>query len=204
MANVSFNPAVMTAAQNTFLVSTEGFIQGIPLDDWVSGAWNNPGIVASGVTQPVWGGMGVTVASSVLSSTGIQGQSIGLATTTEIHGFTTFDRGINMIQTPGNTVAIATAGSSIPFFLFGSNVRLPLPIASGTLANFENAAANIPLYWDTAALCLTTVSSTTTVALPATVKLYAVNTDNSKMVSYNSTTQAVIWVYAQPSAVIVL
>ncbi|MHB1644410.1 MAG: hypothetical protein ACYCS8_17465 [Acidithiobacillus sp.] len=203
MANVSFNPALMTSAQNTFLLNTQGFIQGLTQDDWVSRAFLLPGVVASTVTQPMWGGMGLAVNGSASATDNRQGQSVLPATTTQINGFSVFDQGINMIQVPGNNVPTAQAGQSLPFYTFGTNARIPLPI-TGTVADFEGVPIGVQLYWDTVALGLTTVSSANTVALPSTVRLLEMNLANSKMVSYNSSTGAVTWLEGQPSALIAI
>ncbi len=203
MANVSFNPGLMTGAQNTFFVDTQGYIQGLTLQDWVSRGHLESGNVASGVTQPIWGGMGILVdTNDAAANNNRMGPSISPASTTQINGFTVFDQNIAMVQTPGNTAPIVT--SSVAFYRFTSKARVPLPIAAGTLADFENVNIDTPLYWDTANYCLTTTSSSTTVALPSTVSLWSVNPANSKVVSYDSTTGAVSWSYGQPAAVIVL
>jgi len=205
MANISFNPALMTGAQESFLVDTQGYIQGITLQDPVSRMHLESGKVASSVSQPVWGGMGIAInTADAAVDDNRTGSSIALASTTQINGFTVFDQAINMVQTPGNTVPTSVAGMSVAYYRFGSKARVPLPIASGTLSDFESVNAATTLYWDTANLCLTTTSSSTTVELPSSVSLFSINAANSKTVSYNSTSGAVSWLIGQPCAVIVL
>ncbi|MGC9271249.1 hypothetical protein [Acidiphilium sp.] len=205
MANISFNPALMTAPQNTFLLETQGYMQGLTQQDWASRAWLEAGIVGSTVTMPIWGGMGILIDTSDAAITdNRQGSVIQPASTTQLNGFTVFDQAINMIQTPGNNVAIATAGQSVAFYSFGTNARIPVPILSGGLSDFEGVSRNTPLYWDTVNFWLTTVSTANTVALPATTKLMSVNAANSKIVSYNSTTGAVNWLAGQACAVIAI
>lgn len=201
---VSFNPSLMTQPQNSVLLDSQRWIQGLTQDDPVSRMHLTAAQIASGVTQPVWGGMGVTLSTGSLSSNNAQLLSAGLATTTSIQGFTVFDQGINFIQVPGNNAPTLSAGMDAPVYAFGSKARLALPLASGVLASLEDA--NIftsPIYWDTVAFNLTLTSNANTVALPAGVGVLAVN-DNSRTISYNATTQAVTWLEGQAAALLVL
>ncbi len=204
MSDISFNPSLMTAAQNTFLLQTQGWVQGLTQDDPVSRMHLLSGIVAAAVTQPIWGGLGVTVENAGVSNDNRQGQSVSPASTTEIQGFTVFDQAINMIQVPGNTVPVSVAGQSVAIYLFGSKARVPVPLDSGALSALESAVTNVTLYWDTVNFALTNASGTNTIELPSTVQLLALNAANSKIVSYNSTTGAVSWLENQPAALIQL
>ena len=205
MANISFNPALMTSPQNTFILETQGFMQGLTQQDWASRAWLESGIVASTVTQPIWGGLGVLIdTANAAVNDNRQGPTISPASTTQINGFTVFDQAINMVQVPGNNVAVATAGQSVAFYNFGSNARIPVPIASGTLSSFEGVSRSTPLYWDTVNFCLTVTSGADTVALPSATKIASINAANSKTVSYNSSTGAVTWLSGQACALIII
>lgn len=205
MANVSFNPALMTSPQNTFILETQGYMQGLTQQDWASRAWLESGVVASTVTQPVWGGLGILVdTADAAVNDNRQGPTLAPASTTQINGFTVFDQAINMIQVPGNNVAIATAGQSMAFYNFGSNARIPVPILGGSLSSFEGVSRSTPLFWDTVNFWLTVTSTANTVALPATTKIASVNAANSKTVSYNSTTGAVTWLSGQACALIII
>ncbi len=203
MANVSFNPSLMTAAQNAFLLDTQGWTQGLTQDDPVSRMHLLAGVIASTVTQPVWGGLGVLVDTAQAATDNRQGPSVAPASTTQINGFTVFDQGINYIQVPGNTVPTVGAGQSVPFYLFGSKARVPVPLDSGVLSTLEGVSTTTPLYWDTVNFALTTTSGANTIALPG-VQILAVNAANSKIVSYNATTGVVSWLAGQPAALIIL
>lgn len=201
MANIQFNPALMTNAQNTFLLQTQGYIQGLTQDDPVSRMLLRAGLVGAGVTQPVWGGLAIAANVGGLNPSGQSVPTIIPATTTQLNGFTVFDQAINVTQTPGNTVPVAVAGQNMPFYFFGSNASIPLPVASGVFAALETASTSIPLYWDTVALNITTTVNANTIALPANVDVLDVNA-TSKMVSYNSSTGAVTWVSGQDAILI--
>ncbi len=204
MANISFDPSVMTGAQNAFLQNTQGWIQGLTQDDYTSRAWLKAGVVLSSVTQPVWGGMGIIIDTPAnLTTAAVQGNGVSLASTSSINGFTVFDQAINMIQTPGNTVPVSVAGQSVAFYTFGTNARIPLPLASGVISSLEGADIVQTIYWDTTNFNLTLTSSASTVALPSSVKVLNINA-NSKAVSYNSGTGAVTWLEGQDMALISL
>lgn len=201
--NISFNPSLMTAPQNTFLTESQGYVQGLTQDDPVARMYLSAGTVGSGVTVPVWGGFGVAVNVGGLSTSGQATQTVTDATTSQINGFTVFDQAINMTQVPGNSVPVAMAGQSVAYYPFGSNARIPLPVASGVFAALETDPIGTQLYWDTTAFNITTTSSGSTVALPTSVRVLAVD-QNSRTVSYNSGTGAVTWLEGQDVAVIMI
>ncbi len=200
MANISFNPALMTGAQNTFLLESQGWVQGLTQDDPVSRMYLSSGILDSGITQPVWGGMGIIVDTAQLATDNRQGPDLKLATSTSIQGFTVFDQATSMIQTPGNTVPTAVAGQNAAFYSFGSKARIPLPLASGIITALEGVPINTQLYWDPVNFNITT-TSTSNIALPAGVLLLAVNA-NSKTVSYSG--GVVSWLEGQNACLIQL
>ena len=202
-ANISFNPSLMTQPQNSFLLESQGYIQGLTADDPVSRMFLLAGMVGSAVTVPVWGGMGIAVNVGGLSSAGMPNQTVVPAITTQLNGFTVFDQAINMTQIPGNSVPVSVAGQNVAYYTFGSNARIALPVASGSFAALETDPIGAQLYWDTTAYNLTTTSSGPTVALPTSVKVLAVD-NNSRAVSYNSGTGAVTWLEGQDMALIMI
>ena len=201
---IAFNPALMTAPQNSFLLQTQRFIQGLTQDDPISRMHLLSAQVSNAVAQPIWGGLGITLATGELSSNNAQIPVAGLATTTSIEGFTVYDQGINFIQVPGSSAPTVVGSQNVPVYAFGSKARIPLPLASGVLTSLEGGSIfTNPLYWDTVAFNITLTSNANTVALPAGVGVLAVN-DNSRTISYDSTTQAVSWLEAQAAALLVL
>lgn len=191
MANISFNPAATTNPSNTFSLDTRGWIQGMTQDDWASRSHLLSGVVDSGVTQPMWGGMAVAIQTQSAGATAQNNDLIKLATTgTGVQGFTVFDQASNMIQIPGNSVPTAVAGANMAYYLIGSEARIPMPIDPSVLASLEGVSVDTAVYWDPTNLWVTT-TSTSNVALTG-VKVLAVNT-NSKSVNYNAGTSAVTW-----------
>lgn len=200
MANVSFNPALTTNPQNTFLLQTNGVVQGVSLDDPVSFEHFGSGVIASSVAQPVWGGLAVTAVTPTLGNFNGNNPVLTLPVSGgTIEGFTTFDRTPNMIQIPGNTAPSVQAGANIGYYRLGVKARLPLPI-SGTLSAFEGISTSTALYWDTAVNAVTLTASASTIALTG-VTIWA-PAQNCKMVTYNSGTGVVN--YTTGNALIVI
>lgn len=186
--SISINPSVTIAPPSSFLADTTGYIQGIALADPTARQWLLSGAVASTVTQPVWGGMGITENVSVPGS-GAAGNQIALATAeTNLTGFTVSNRGYNMIVTPGNNVQVSTAGMSVPYYRFGSNIRIPVQCSSALITAVESNPVNTAVEWDYTNQKLIPHGAGT--AIP--VKVVAVDS-NSKIIAYNSGTGAVTW-----------
>jgi hypothetical protein len=186
---ISINPSLTVAPPSSFLAQTKGFVQGLALADPVANQWLATGAIDSAVTQPLWGGIAITENVAAPGS-GAAGNTLDLATTqVNVTGFTVFNRGYNMITTPGNTVQTASAGMSMPFFRLGSNIRIPVKCSSALITAIESNPTNTQVQWDFTNQQLIPYASGTAL----NVKVVALDT-NSKTVSYNSGTGAVTWV----------
>ena len=200
MSTVSFNPALMTQPQNSFILQTNNrWIQGLTKDDWVSRGWLRSGIITG--TLSLWGAMGVAVNTPSSSGNNRTGDQVAPATTTQLNGFTVYDQGINSIQTPGSQVPTWPVVFNVPYYIFGSNARIPVPLASGVLASLEGVDISGTFYWDTANYNLTLTSSSTTIALPSSVRVLEVS-DNCRMVLNTSGTLS--WSDPSDAALIVI
>jgi hypothetical protein len=189
---ISFNPQLTTSPTNTFVQSTEGYVQGTTFDDTSSRMWLLSGTIASSVTQPVWGGLAVTEEVATVNANSL-GNSLVLASAAgNVTGMTVFDQGHNMIIVPGNSVQQALAGMTMNYYRFGSNARIAVSVLSSLVASLEGGAINQTLYWDPALFQLTASGTSGAFALPATTKILSFNS-NSKIVSYNSGTGALTW-----------
>lgn len=197
--NISFNPALTTAPQGTFLTSTQGYYQGDFVDDPSTRMELAAGVLASSVSQPIWGGMAITESVSTVGE-GALGTTLSLATAAgNLTGFTVSTQAYNAIITPGNTVPTSVAGMTTNFFRLGSGARIKVAVQSSLVASLEGNAVNQALYWDPALQQLTASGTAGAIALSG-VNVLSVN-QNSKVVSYNSGTGAVSWAQG-PVAVI--
>ncbi len=197
MANVSFNPQLTSAPLGTFQQTTQGYIQGDFVDDPALRLQLSSGVIASSVTQPVWGGMVVEELVNA-NGEGSLGTSLALAAGyTTATGITVFTQAYNMIIVPGNSVQTAVAGMTANFFRFGSGARIKVQCSSALLAAIEGGAINQQVSWDFVNQQLVPFSTT---ALP--VKVLSASA-NSQVVSYNSGTGAVTWVAGDAAVIIV-
>lgn len=188
--SITINPSATIAPPSSFLVDTQGYTQGLTLDDPVARQWLRSGPVDSSVTQAIWGGMAI---QELVQSPGSNaaGGSIGLATTAaEITGFSVFDRAYNMIVSPGNTVPTTSTGMSVAYYRLGSNARIPVLCTAALITAVEGNGTNTAVLWD--AVNSQLVPSGTSGGLALTCQVVAVNS-NSKIVAYNSSTKAVTW-----------
>jgi hypothetical protein len=189
---ISFNPQLTTSPSNTFLPSTEGYVQGAAMDDTSSRMWLTSGVVAASVTQPVWGGMAITEEVATVNANAL-GNSLVLATAAgNVTGFTVFDQAHNMIVAQSGSVQQSGAGMTIHFYRFGTNIRIAVGVLSSIVGTLDSGAINQTLYWDPALQQLTASGTSGAFALPATTKILSLNS-NSKTISYNSGTQALTW-----------
>ena len=184
---ISFNPQLTTAPASSFQVDTKGFVQGAFFDDPTARLQLTAGIIASTVTQPVWGGMTISEGVNVPNANQAGNPLTLAANYAGLTAFTVFNQANNMIIVPGNTVQQAVAGMSMSYFRLGSNARIAVQ-CSAALANTLSAGlTNQQVSWDFVNQILVAFSVT---ALP--VKVLEVNT-NSKIVSYNATTGALTY-----------
>lgn len=189
---INFNPALTSAPQNTFLQSTGGYVVGTYFDDPSTKNWLASGVIGSGVTQPVWGGMAITEEVALVNANALGNALVPATSAGNFTGFTVFNQANNMIIVPGNSVQQAVAGMTTNFFRVGSHARIAVAVLSSLVASLEGGAVNQPLFWDPALQQLTVTGTSGSFALPATTKILSFNS-NSKIVSYNSSTGALTW-----------
>lgn len=200
-ATVSFNPYSTSSPASTFLLETQGYVEGIPYDDTVARLWLMEGMLASSETLPMWGGQPITEQINVAGTNadGL-GPQITRATAQSgaggVTGFSTFAQMMHMVITPGgNTVPLAGSLNSVGFFRLGSNQRLAVQLDPALVSTLTGAdqpiAPTTALYWSPTNHYVTFTTSSN-FALPASIRLLSINS-NSKIVNYNSGTGAVTW-----------
>lgn len=174
---ISFDPQATTSPSSSFLSNTQGYVQGNYLDDPSTKNWLTQGLIASTVTAPVYGGIGLTESVPAPGSE-TQGNILTIATAyTNLTAFCVFNQANNMIITPGNSVQQAQAGMSAAYFRFGSNARIAVE-CDATLAAALDAGTTIQqVQWDFTNQKL--IAYTTGTALAC--KVLSVNT-NSRVV----------------------
>jgi len=197
MATVSFNPALTSAPQNTFLQATQGFVQGDFVDDPSSRMYLNSGVLAAAVTQPVWGGLPI---QELVPATGegVLGSSLALATNdATTTGFSVFTQGYNMVIVPGNSVQTTSGGGTIPYFRLGCGARIRVKCSAALAAAVDGNAITQQVSWDFTNNELIPYDSINAF----NVKILSINA-SSKVVAYDSGTGAVTWVAGSAATIL--
>lgn len=149
MANLSLNPMATTNAVGSFGIVSDGFIQGVAMDDPANRFNLASGTVAPNEPLPIWGGIPV---AELLSGTqsAPRGTTIRRAKSlSEIEGFSVFNQAHNGLTTPQSPVPMFASGMSVSFYRFGSNMRVPLKASSAVVAlGTSGASVTTPLAWD--------------------------------------------------------
>ncbi len=149
MANLSLNPMATTNAAGSFGVQSDGFIQGVALDDPANRFNLASGTVAATETKPLWGGLPVAELLPGVNSSP-RGSNIRRAVSlAELEGFTVFNQAHNGLTTPQSPVPLYASGMSVSFYRLGSNMRVPLKASAQVVAlGTAGASVKTPLAWD--------------------------------------------------------
>ena len=146
---ISFNPQLTTSPQNSFLVNTEGYVQGSFFsDDPAIRLSLLAGQLVSSVVGPVWGGMALTEGVNAPNSNQA-GNPLSLATAiSNLTAFSVFNQSANMIIVPGNSVQQAVAGMTAMYFRLGSNATIAVNCDPSLAAALDNGNTNQTVSWD--------------------------------------------------------
>ncbi|ELT1239354.1 TPA: hypothetical protein O7V74_004185 [Salmonella enterica] len=149
MANLSLNPMSTTNALGSFGVQSDGYIQGVALDDPANRFNLAAGTVALTETKPLWGGLPVAELLPGTSSSP-RGSFIRRAVSVaELEGFTVFNQAHNGLTTPQSPVPLYASGMSVSYYRLGSNMRVPLKASAQVVAlGTSGASVKTPLAWD--------------------------------------------------------
>jgi hypothetical protein len=211
--SISINPATQTNFAGTFFVNSEGYTQGDALDDPNNRFNLRKGIVSPSASQPMWGGLAINEAlagsgtfavggsnnpAGNLQSILTPGTSISAGNSAAITGFTVFNQATAMIQSAQSRVPQAPSGGAINFYRMGSGARVPVQaLLAAATAWAGGTVAPAAIYWDTNNLWLTNSSGSGIVELTTlypNLVIDAINLTNSRVVSYNGTTNFASWV----------
>ena len=189
---ISFNPFATSQPQNTFLNPTQGYIQGLAVDDPTARMELVGGYLDTGESIVMWGGRPITEIINITAAGASEGlgpdikSAVSQVTCT---GWSVFNQASSMVLIPGGAYPpVAAVGNYISFFRYGSLARIivacdPALIPTGASITSQS------LYWDVTNYRITTTSSGGNWALPTTTKLLTTNATNSKIITY-ATSQA--------------
>jgi hypothetical protein len=198
--SININPSVQTNFAGTFSVQSDGYIQGLFMDDPAVRYALAGGPLGPDETLPMWGGV------AILDSIGggsAQASALGNIVTraadyAHVTGFSVFNQNASAIVTPQSGVPLVTNGMNVNFFRMGSGARIVVLCDSTLAAALAGGdASNTEVSWDFTNQKLIAFSST---ALP--VKVLGVNIGNSKVVAYDSGTGFANWTVNGDTALI--
>ncbi|MER4927182.1 hypothetical protein J9B76_30505, partial [Klebsiella pneumoniae] len=128
---------------------SDGFIQGVALDDPANRFNLASGTVAATETKPLWGGLPVAELLPGVNSSPRGSTIRRAASLAELEGFTVFNQAHNGLTTPQSPVPLYASGMSVSFYRLGSNMRVPLKASAQVVAlGTAGASVKTPLAWD--------------------------------------------------------
>lgn len=149
-SNIGFNPLITTNAAGLFNAYSDGYYQGVMLDDPVARFYLTQGVLASTETLPMWGG--VAIFENIPGLSGNLADSLGsivgrALTAANISGFSVTNQAYNWITTPQSECPSAAAGMSVPYVRFGSGARISVA-CDPALASLEGGSVSQQVSWD--------------------------------------------------------
>lgn len=194
-----FNPMLTTNMQSGFALESNGFIQGLDLDDQVARMRLKTGKVSTAITNPVYAG--VPVSAAVPNIGDAQGGQI-LTQATDMAGYTGFfsyRQNYNAIIMPGNNVPLMIGGMTALWYPKGSLARIPVPVSAALITAAENQPTTQQVSWNFTTNELD-VYDATTGALPVDVEGFY---ENCMTISYNSTSGVYEWTVANAAVIMI-
>ena len=199
-SNISFNPVLTSVASGTFSVQSDGYVQGVALDDPAIRNSLAGGILASTETLPMWGGIAIFEDLPAAGADALGGTVGRAADNAHVTGFSVFNQAHHWVTSPQSEVPSAGAGMTIPFYRIGSGARIAVQ-CDPALVSLDGGLISQQVSWDFTNQKLIAYSS----GIGALAcKVLSVNTGNSKTVTYDSVNNLVHWSNTGAVAIILL
>ncbi|WP_353613954.1 hypothetical protein [Mangrovibacter phragmitis] len=194
MSNISFDPyKTQGNFSGSFNISSNGFIQGDAQDDPAIRLQLCQGVLDSGVTSSVYGGIGV-IECVPKEADSVQGSDIKIATTTICNAFLVSNQAYHGISTPSSPVPLFPAGSSVHYYRLGSHARIPLKISSAVAAlaasNTDVSNEGVGFVWDVTNNQVDVYSSATSGNPKVAIRLLKVSSSGNLVVSVDGSGNA--------------
>lgn len=190
MTGITLNPGPQTNFAGTFSVQSDGYIQGVFMDDPAIRNFLAGGTLGTGETLPMWGGVGIleSVPNPATQAVELGGLITRAADYAHLTGFTVFNQNASAIVTPQSGVPLVTNGMGVNFFRLGSGARIAVQCDPTLAAALLGGSIVQQVSWDFTNQKLIAFSVT---ALAC--KVLNVQVGNSKIVSYNAGTGFANW-----------
>lgn len=130
MAQLTFNPYVVSVGEGLFNTKSEGLRQGTAFPDPATRNAQRTGLLADDETLPMWGGVGVYqnipgIVGGPNESLGtIVGRADSLSGSKALAGFSVFDGAYGMVTNPQSRVPMIGSGGQVMTYALGSRARI--------------------------------------------------------------------------------
>jgi hypothetical protein len=151
-ANITFNPVLTTNAFGSFNIKTDGYIQGMALDNPAARYFLSGGILAGTETLPMWGGLPIVESIATPSATTPRTELGGIITRATamtgagITGWSVFDQQYAAINSPQSPVPLVGTGGQVNFYRSGCEARIAVA-CDASLASTDGDAINLASTW---------------------------------------------------------
>ena len=190
-STVTLNPYLTTVSNFSFLLQTDGFVQGVFLDDPAKRYNLEGGFVAASQSTPIWGGLplslNVPAPGSGGASSGLGPAATVATTAANIDAWCVLNQASAGVITASSNAPLYVSGGSLNFARVGCGLLLCLPVNPAAVNTLAGGASNPTIYWNFANNYVDIAGTT-----PLGLQVYALNT-NSKVISYSSVTGFANW-----------
>jgi hypothetical protein len=206
--SITINPYGTSQPQNSFLLQTQGYVQGVSYDDPTARMELAAGTLASTETVVMWGGVPIT---ELINVTGAGADGLGpvlkrATSQATVTGMSVFNMAMHMIQGPGASVPVAGTGNSVNFYRFGTNQRIAVAIDQALLTAITGAGLPISgqsLYWSVTNFNLTNVTTGGNFLMPASTRILSTNTNSKTIATGTNGVGPITWTTG-PAAMILI
>lgn len=157
-ATIPFDPYTTGNASGNFSVASDGWVQGLAMDDPDYRNWLTGGVLASTETLPMWGGCAINEALNAINvplvgTNNPIGNLITRATNVtvgaagQVTGFSVYNQAYAMPITSSSQVPLSASGGPVNFFRLGSRARIPVLVAP-TFAASLSGSIRQQVSWD--------------------------------------------------------
>lgn len=153
MTQIAINPVLTTVAAGSFNTQSQGFIQGVALDDPSIRNKLSGGILYASELLPMWGGVGISefipgVSGNPDSSLGSIIKRAALLTgATALTGFSVFDQNHSAINSPQSPVPLVGQRMTLNFYRLGTGARIPVAM-DPALVSLDGGLITQQVSWD--------------------------------------------------------
>lgn len=162
MVQSALNPYLMSDAAGTFNVTSDGYVQGMSMDQPATRNSLAGGVLSPNATVPMWGGCAITevtaptanfdlsMGGTVIQATTypiVFGSSAISPTAGQITGFSVFDQNYAAINSPASGVPLVYSGGLVNFYRFGSGARIKVAM-DPSLVSLEGGIITQSVEWN--------------------------------------------------------